>query len=373
MTEPWKTRLERQRSVLKEGSGHLLVFAWYSEGGPAPAGEPYMIEGQTGTLSEEFLQKHAYDLGIQGVRHCTRHMNVLEAAEDDSLHCIHIDWGTGACASLFTGRPVSFQEGTAYSTDTVIKSWDDIDRLKFDPENRWVKYELDFWRGVSSAHVDGIAVNPHLYRSPLDLANDLRGNRIFEDMYLAPEQVERLVSKCADLIIELDRHYRTEIPLLREAPGGVWGVALPEPGLIGLNGDPVDLISPEMGERFNHPYIERLVDYAGDVYFHHHTLGVSRVSSVAKIRGLMVQQFTPDPKCARVYDVLDETWVEASKRVPIDIWQNLAEAPDVDAALEMMRRGRFIVRFYTPTLGECRRLIERIRRFDGRNGASGVS
>lgn len=368
MNEFWQQCLARQRAVLKEGRGRFLVFPWYSEGGPAPEGEPYAIEGQTATLSEEFLQKHAYDLGIQAVRHFARYRNVLEAAGGDAVLGTHIDWGTGACASLFTGRAVSFQEGTAYSTDTVIKEWDDIDRLRFDPDNRWVQYELQYWRGVASAYVEGLAVTPHLFRSPLDLANDLRGNRLFEDMYLAPEQVERLVGRCAELIIECDRHFRAQIPLLRQAPGGVWSMALPEPGILGLNGDPVDLISPEMGERFNHPYIERLVEYAGDVYFHHHTLGVSRVSSVAGIRGLTVQQFTPDPKCPRVYDILDETWVEASRRVPIDIWQNLLEAPDVDAALERMSGGRFIIRFYTPTLAECRRLIERIRRVEASAG-----
>jgi len=360
----WRRNLNHQKAVIKEGRGHLLVFPWYSEGGPPPTGEPYVIEGQGNTLSEEFLQKHAYDLGIQATRHCERHMGWLEAAGGDSVHGIHIDWGTGACASLFTGRAVSFQEGTAYSTDTVIKSWDDVDRLRFDPDNRWVQYELDFWRGASSAYVEGIAVTPHLFRSPLDLANDLRGNCIFEDMYLAPEQVERLVSRCADLIIECDRHFRAEIPLLREAPGGVWGMGLPEPGILGLNGDPVDLISPEMGERFNNPYIERLVAYAGGVYFHHHTLGVSRFSSVAKIRGLTVQQYTPDMKCPRVYDLLDEQWVAASRRATIDVWQDLHEAPDVDAALETMRQGRFIIRFHTQTLDECRRLIEKIRRAD---------
>ena len=88
------------------------------------------------------------------------------------------------------------------------------------------------------------------------------------------------------------------------------------------------------------------------------------MSSVAKTRGLTVQQFTPDPKCPGVYDILDDTWVEASKRAPIDIWQNIMEAPDVEAVLEKMRHGRFIIRFNTRTLDECRRMVERIRRLD---------
>jgi hypothetical protein len=360
----WKERLDRQKAVLREGKGHFVVVASCATGGPGYEGDPYVIEGQTGTLSEEFLRKHAYDMGIQSAVNCRRGMPAQAAAGDDGVSGIYVDWGTGATASLFTGREVSFQEGTAYSTDTVVKRWDDIDKLRFDPENRWVQYELAFWRGVSSAYVEGIALLPKLYRSPLDLANDLRGNRIFEDMVLEPEQVERLVERCTDMIIDADRFFHAQMPLFRKAPSGIWGVALPGREMLGVNGDPVDLISSEMGERFNHPYIERLIEYAGGLYFHHHTLGVTRVSSVAKIRGLTVQQFTPDPKCTRVYDVLDASWTAASQRATIDIWQNLFEAPNVDEALEKMSRGRFILHVHAQSLDEVRRMVERIRRLD---------
>ncbi|MEI6218079.1 MAG: hypothetical protein WCP86_04210 [bacterium] len=364
MHDIWKMRLNRQKAFLKEGKGHFLILASYGEGGPAPAGEPYVIDGQCSTLSEEFLQKHAYDLGVQHVLNYRRRMPAVAAAGDDAVHSIYVDWGTGATASLFTGREVSFQEDTAYSTDTVIKTWDDIEKLHFDPENRWVQYELAFWRGVSSAYVEGIAILPKLYRSPLDLANDLRGNRIFEDMYLDPEQVERLIGRCTDMIIDADRFFNAHIPLLHEAPSGIWGVALPGREMLGVNGDPVDLISPEMGERFNHPYIERLIDYGGGLYFHHHTLGITRFSSVARIRGLTVQQYTEDPKCQRIYDILDDEWVEASRLAPIDVWQNIMGVPDIDAALDKMRHGRFIIHVNTRTLDECLRMIERIRRQD---------
>lgn len=363
MMDGWKSRLSRQQAVLKEGKGHFIVLASYCEGGPEPQAKPYVIEGQTGTLSEDFLQKHAYDLGVQNAVHCSRSASVAAAAGDDFLPDLYLDWGPGATASLFTGREVSFQEGTSYSTDTVVKSWDDIEKLRFDPANRWVQYELEFWRGVSAAYVEGIAAVPRLYRSPLDLANDLRGNRIFEDMYLDPEQVERLVARCTDMIIDADRFFHAQVPLLRETPAGMWGVAVPGRGMLAVNGDPVDLISPEMGERFNHPYIERLADHAGGVYFHHHTLGITRFGSVARIRGLTVQQYTSDPKCPRVYDLLDDAWVEASKRATLDIWQNILEAPDVNAALDKMRDGRFIIHVNTRTLDECLRFVERVRRF----------
>jgi len=367
MAGVWQERLERQKAVLKEGRGHFVVMTSYATGGPGPEGEPYEIEGQTGRLSEEFLQKHAYDLGVQNAVNCRRAMPAMIAAGDDGVQGIFIDWGTGATASLFSGREANFQEFTSYSTDTVVKRWDDIDKLRFDPENRWVKYELEFWRGVSSAYAEGIALLPKLYRSPLDLANDLRGNRIFEDMILEPEQVERLVERCTDMIIDADRFFHAQVPVIRQAPSGPWGAAVPGREMLGVNGDPVDLISAEIGERFNHPYIERLIEYGGGLYFHHHTLGITRFSSVSNIHGLTVQQYTPDPKCPRVYDVLDERWVAASRRATIDIWQNLFDAPDVDKALDLMSRGRFIVHVNAERLADVLRMVERVRRADARN------
>ncbi len=358
----WKQRYERQREVLIDGTRHFVVTVGYGEG--RPPFEPVTIEGQTGTLSEEFLDEHAYDLGIQTVRNCEGQMVAQEPVPDDGVPSIAVDWGTGATAALFTGGDVIFQEMTSYSAGPVVESWDDVDALRFDPENRFAQRELEFWRGVASAYVDGIALSGHLFRGPLDLANDLRGNRLFVDMHLEPEQVERLVGVCADMIIECDRFLRSEIPLLREAPGGIWGVGLPQPGMLILNGDPVDLISPEMGERFNHPFVERLIDYAGSLYFHHHTLGVSRFESVSRIRGLTIQQFTNDPKCPNPYDLLDDEWVEASNRATIDIWHGLNEQADIDGLLEKMNRGRFVLHAGTRTADEARQLVERIRAFD---------
>ena len=360
----WYQRLERQKALLKEGRGHFVVIASYAAGGPGLEGEPYEIDGQTSTLSEEFLQKHAYDLGVQNAVNGRRGMPAMIAAGDDSVPGFYSDWGPGAAASLFTGQEANFQEATSYSRDTVVKRWDDVDTLRFDPENRWVKYELEFWRGLSSAYVEGMALLPKLYRSPLDLANDLRGNRIFEDMIIEPEQVERLIARCTDMIIDADRFFHAQVPIMRQAPSGIWGVALPGRGVLAVNGDPVDLISAEMGERFNHPYIERLIEYGGGMYFHHHTLGLSRFNSVSNICGLTVQQYTPDPKCPRVYDVLDEQWAAASRRVAIDIWQNLFEAPDVDKALDTMRGGRFIVHVDAERLDDVLRMVERIRRLN---------
>lgn len=360
----WQRRLKRQDRYFRERRGHFLIIGAYAEGGPEQT-KKHPIEGQIDTLlSEEFLSKHAYDLGIQTALWAAHDLAVHEQVDDDALPGHAIDFGTGSTASLFTGGEVHFEEYTSYSLDTFVKTWDDIDRLKFDPDNRWVRYDLDFWRGFSSAYTPGLAVSPHFFRSPLDLANDLRGNQIFIDMHDEPEQVDRLVTVCTDMIIDAVDFLRQEIPLLREAPSGIWGMASSSPDIVVVNGDPVDLISVEMGQRFDRPHIERLCREAGPVFFHHHTLGVSRVTSVAKMEGIFVQNFIYDPKCPKVLDIVDDEWIAASSRAPIDVCQDLTEAKDLDAVLAKMAQGRFIVHCYGKTSDECNDLIARVRSYD---------
>lgn len=357
-TEYLKSNLEKQREFICNGVGNILVFANYWKD-RTPVNYP--IEGQSSKLSEEFLRKHAFDLGVQAIKSAKAQAIDHEKMADDFCPEVHIDWGVGMTAAFITGGDVIFQESTTYTTGPVVKTWDDLDTLTFDSGNRWISYALEFWRGVKSEFVDGIAVTPNVFRSPLDLANDLRGNAIFLDLYDNPECVDRLLNFCVESIIELDKLFRREVRILRQSPGGVWGAALPSPGMMFLNGDPIDLISEEMGHRFNKPTVEKLIEYAGALYFHHHSIGVSRAFSVSQIRGLSVQEILQDPNGPKLLESVDDDLISASLEIPIELGVNLAEASDLNLLLEKLSQGRFIVHLHTETLKECREMLERMR------------
>ena len=363
-----EARLERQRTFFCEAKGHFLVFASCSDGVVHPE-VTIDLDGWPALVSEDLLEERAFDLGVSKMRSVKATAVSQQRLDDDSCPFpgwlqATSDWGVGATAALFTGGDVVFEESTSYTTAPLLQTWDDLDDLCFNPDNRWVRYDLDLWRGMESEYAEGIPVTPHLFRSPLDLANDLRGNRLFIDLYDHPEQVKRLLDWCTDSIIELDKLLRREIPLLRCAPGGAWGVALPSPGMLFLNGDPVDLISDEMAREFNTPYVEKLIDYAGALYFHHHSVGVSRARTVSAIRGLTVQEILQDPNGPRLVDCVDEKLIAASWETPIDFHVYLTDTPELDRVLEQLSHGRFIVRVEGETETDCRRLVERVRRWD---------
>jgi len=358
-TEYLKSNLERQREFICDGVDSILVFANY---GKDRTPVNYPIEGQGPRLSEEFIRKNAFDLGVQAVRVAKVMTIDHEKMDDDYCPEVHIDWGVGMTAAFTTGGDVVFEDMTTYTTGPVVKTWDDLDDLKFSLDNRWISYAFEFWRGVESDYVDGIAVTPNVFRSPLDLANDVRGNDLFLDLHDNPEWVERLLDVCADSMIELDKMFRSEFQVLREAPGGVWGVGLPWPGMMFVNGDPVDLIAEEMCDRFNNPSVEKLIDYAGGLYLHHHSIGVSRASSVSRIKGLTVQEILQDPNGPNLLDCVDDDLINASLKTPIEVAVDLCQAPNFDELLERMKQGRFIVHVHTETLTECQDVLAQIRR-----------
>lgn len=356
-TEYLKSNLENQRSFICDGVGNILVFANYWKD-RTPVNYP--IEGQSGRLSEEFLRKNAFNLGVQSVKSAKAQAIDHEKMGDDYCPEVHIDWGVGMTAALTTGGDVIFEESTTYTTGPIVKNWDNIDDLEFPLSNKWIDCAFEFWRGVESDYADGISVTPNVFRSPLDLANDIRGDEIFVDLYYNPECVERLLDICTDSLIKLDKLFRSEFRILREAPSGVWGCALPSPGMMFVNGDPVDLIPPEDCYRFDKPYNERLINYAGSLYFHHHSIGVSRACSVSYIKGLSVQEILQDPNGPNLLDCIDDDMIDASLRVPIELGVNLCQAPNFDELLERLRQGRFIIHVNVETLDECRSLLEKI-------------
>lgn len=356
--ERLQANLKKQNDFICNSKGHILLFAEYVKD-RTPVNYP--IAGQGSRLSEEFLHKHAFDLGIQAMKGAKAQAIDHEKTGDDFCPGVHIDWGTGLTAAFTTGGNVIFEDNTTYTAGPILKTWSDLDKLKLDSDNKWMAYALDFWRGVESEYVEGIAVTPNVFRSPLDLANDLRGNDLFLDLYECPENVTKLIDLCAESIIRLDQRFRDEIRILREAPGGVWGVALPAPGMIFLNGDPIDLINEEMGHSFNKPSVEKIIKYAGSVYFHHHSIGVSRAFSVSWINGIIIQSLLQDPNGPRLLETVDEKLIKASLKAPIDYRVNLLEAPDHAGILERLRGGRFVVHLATETLSECKKAVKKIR------------
>ncbi len=355
-------RFKHQEDFFINRKGNLLVFGRYPK-----RADPFEIYTGLGKykLTEDVIKKKAFDIGVERVKLCIEEAAVHRETGDDYIPSINpAHRGSGFKIAVFTGNKLKFEKGTAYSTDYILDSMEKLDDLKFDYTNDWIKLLLKYWEGIESVFVPGILVAPFLYKSPLDLANGLRGNEIFTDMYTNPEFLDRLLSFCTENMIMLDTYLRNNVSILNSEPNGVFGMYL-QGKVIWMNGDPVDLISVEFGNRFNKTSLERLADYSDSLYLHHHSIGYDRANSISTIRGLRLQNISQDPTGPNLFDVIDSSLIEASLRTPIDLGANLSDVPDPEQKLKQLCKGRFILHIETDTLDYCKDLVNLVRKYSG--------
>jgi hypothetical protein len=317
-------------------------------------------------MTEDFLKRHAYELGVEAVR-------VARLISEFHCECVHDDYspgiifhpGAGYQAAMSSGGDVSFAispdgKGASYTSTRVILDWDTMEEA-FHHDNRWLRYAIEFWRGVESKNIEGLTVTPRYNRSPLDLAWDLRGDQIFYDLLDYPHEVDHLLNLCAQSIIEIDKVLRAESRVLREAPGGALGVAFGHPTMI-LNGDPLDLISGDMVRRFNNPSMEIVTRYAEASILHHHSIGISKSSVVNEIGGLSLQEISQDPNGPRIADSIDTTLIEDSLIHPLFLeFPIFNVAGSLDELAEKLSRGRFIVHLYVRDPDETKTYVDKLR------------
>lgn len=95
---------------------------------------------------------------------------------------------------------------------------------------------------------------------------------------------------------------------------------------------------------------------------HHHSIGYDRSEAVSRIRGLSVQNIQQDPNGPRLLEVIDDSLIAASRRVPIHFNVALPADERLEATVERLAEGRFIIDLRGRTAAEARSLVERVRR-----------
>jgi len=290
-----------------------------------PASVPGLIGEYVGLLRQSFKEVLRFD--------------------DDAVPTALVYWGIGGINAALTGLE-PFHDGTTSWVEPNL-DWDDIDQLRFDPTNKWVRFALHVNQALWDLWDGDFHVLPFLHRSPLDAANGVRGNELFAEMYTRPERVHRLIGWCVDWQLAMERFLHENAPRPCEDGWGtaVWGTWLPDRAVF-VNGDPVGLISREMALEFEQPYTARLFAGTGGGFYHNHTIGLYQTDLVSKTPGTLVQYFVDDPHqpsgAEALLDIpeLREKLLASSLEVPIGIG---VPAARLDEALDVARRGRFLL------------------------------
>ncbi|MFW5856841.1 MAG: hypothetical protein ACOCX4_03100 [Planctomycetota bacterium] len=238
----------------------------------------------------------------------------------------------------------------------VLHQWNQVDTLRPDPEREWFRFLEEMDRHFVDLADGDYAVQTFGHFGPSDMANALRGNDLFLDVYDAPDQVDRLLQRCVEAGAWLERRLRTLVP---PTEGGrvIWGAWLP--------GDPVfqsedasDLCAPATYRDLFRPHTEAFAAAFDGCFIHHHARGLHVHPDIAAVRGLRMVEVSLDPNCDRPIDRLPELY-EANRDLPL---MTRATPADIHAHIDRIKEGRIFLSIDVPTLSEAKETIAFLRR-----------
>ena len=292
------------------------------------------------------------EAGVASLRHF---MDVTKDLEDDFIPAYTPGFGTGVNSAVVSGMPVTFGVDTSW-TNHIIETWEDLNKLRLDRSNPWVKV-LERACAKSAALCDGdYVVGTYSHFAPSDMANALRGNQIFYDIYDHPDQVARLLDFCADATIWLEKILRETAP---KYMGGRHAAYMWFEGeCCYLSEDNADLCAPDFYTELYGPATQKVLNELGGAYIHHHAKGRHIHKEIAKLHGLRAVELSWDPGCPRPIDMLEEV-LEWTGNV---VLQTRCTAADVYKYIDILKKGRVSLMIDVTSLQEAKDVLSFIHK-----------
>lgn len=272
---------------------------------------------------------------------------------DDYVPDIFIHHGIGIHSAYVAGD-IQFGPDTSWS-QPVIYDWSDLEHISFSPDNPWFQV-LRQTAQIYAQRLGGQAGIATFYHfSPLDMANALRGNDLFLDLFDAPRQVERLLDLCTEAIIALEDELW---PIVGDLAGGapLWGSWLPGHCLM-MSEDVANLCKPSDYPRWAAPWTQRVIDRYDGAFIHNHALGMHDQPYIAKLRNLYVLQISEDPNRDRPIDYLQQL-IATTGGMTLQIY---CRADEIERAVAMSQRGRVILQTSAPDVPTANEIVAYVR------------
>lgn len=351
--QPWlEERIERYRAFYADDSpGQILVniALWDME-------IDYSRFGlDSRPLNAWDFEAEAEAFAEQRVRHVRADAELSRWVGDDWVPFVTPGIGIALNSIYYSGAPMIPGEATTW-VHPVIHSWDDLGRLKADPQNPWCQVIQRISRRYVEMNEGDYAVQSYAHFAPMDMANALRGNTLFTDFYDAPEQVHALMGCCVQAIVWLEEEQRRIVP---DVMGGtaIWGTWVPGHALF-MSEDATDLCSAGIYTEFGRPYTEQVAHSVGSCWIHHHARGLHVHREIARVWGLQQVEISLDPNCERPIDHLPELF-EWNDGLPL---MTRCFPQDVYSKIDEMKQGRLVLMLSASSLEEAREAVAFVRR-----------
>lgn len=345
-------RQERYRRFYESHQpGQMLIVCSYAGGPPAEA-----VDFRKYDFTQLREHQRYWDVLIENTL-----AGIADRADldDDWIPGVEAYYGFGSFGAVYCDAPLTFTETTSY-IEPALAHLEDLDTLDLTNERFWARLFVSAARYLSEKSEERFLVSAYPNPSPLDVANLLRGNAIFTDVYEEPEQFRHLLDCClAGAITNMRR-----IAQATANPGGgtfAFNRWIPQGAL--LLEDAADLISPKLYREIGMPYTQRMIDDAGGAYLHHHSLGRHQYANMAQLRGLYVEQISSDPAPRRPVTEVEEVFArvgatESRTGVAVDLECTPSEVYEHIASLQ---KGKVILSVETASKAEAQQLVAFVR------------
>jgi len=275
--------------------------------------------------------------------------------DNDYFPALSPNLGYGAHSAFFSPQAVILGKDTSW-THPCIAEWADMDQLRTSENNYWYQKIMEITSFFVQWQEGDYAVSGFANAGPGDMANALRGNQLFYDIYDAPEMVHQLMERCVAPTVWLEKQLQN---LTGDVLGGSIAANCWFPGRVPyLSGDFSDLCPPWVFREFEASCMQRIIDAFDGAFIHHHAKGLHVHGDFAKLRGLTLLEISWDPNEPRPIDMLPAIY-EMNGGVPLMV---RCHARDVAKYIDQLKASRTVLMLNIDTLDEGREVMRLIRR-----------
>jgi len=288
------------------------------------------------------------------VRRQREFMRYTADLDNDYVPAHSVNFGYGVHSAYLTGAEVRFGTETSW-TLPWLTDWGKLSDLH--PKNTvWFSRIMDAYDHLIDLCEGDYALCAFANAGPGDMANAIRGDQLFTDLYDYPDEVHQLMNTCADALIWLEESIRTRIGTV-EGGGVIANMWFPN-CVPFLSEDFNDLIAPRHYEEFGAIYTQKVLDHFGGAYIHHHAKGAHIHDRIARLHNLTMLEQSWDPGCSPPIDRV-ESILEMHGGLPLMI---RCHARDVYRRIDALKRGRVVIMLNVDTLDEGRDVMRFIRK-----------
>ena len=280
-----------------------------------------------------------------------------ESIEDDFIPATQ-PWYGIAEHTAFLGGQVDFSDITTFHHQ-ICENFEDWRNLKLDRENMWLKLVVDGMAYMRKKWEEFIPIRMRGADGPSDIANAIRGNDLFFDIYDEPEELAEMMKFSADAVnftLDLQRAEATRI-----GGGCINGFGMWAPGKhIGhISEDFSTMVSRDVYEEHFLPALEYCVKDCDSAMLHVHSLGERMIPVFAGLDKISTMELSSDPNCARAVEVYRK-YREELKNKTIIIAPTYEELVGMD---DLFETNKTVIWYYAQDEEDVKRALAAVEKY----------